>query len=139
MFNTKTIVVLASLLIIFAILIGAVVSGFINMLSGDTREYEEAQQIPHDLMDKDWGIIIADSDEDMLSDIAENFVYGTDPMNPDTDSDWLSDGWEAFYATRNPVTGRLNLDPNRYDNRENPDDDWFDINTNEKRENTNSI
>jgi len=36
-----------------------------------------------------------DSDNDGLSDYNEINVYGTDPNNPDTDGDFMPDGWEV--------------------------------------------
>ncbi len=39
-----------------------------------------------------------DSDGDGLSDADEMLVYGTDPRNPDTDSDGILDGAEGFLA-----------------------------------------
>lgn len=69
---------------------------------------------------------------DKLSDIEENYIYGTDPTNPDTDGDGMEDGWEAFFGVVNPITGRLTLDPSIPDWRENPDGDGFDANGNGK-------
>ncbi|MCD6383566.1 MAG: hypothetical protein J7L88_03815 [Thermoplasmata archaeon] len=69
---------------------------------------------------------------DKLSDIEENYIYGTDPTKPDTDGDGMEDGWEAFYGVINPITGRLTLDPSIPDWRENPDGDGFDANGNGK-------
>ena len=38
-----------------------------------------------------------DTDDDELSDYDEARVYGTDPLNPDTDGDFMPDGWEVTY------------------------------------------
>ena len=40
----------------------------------------------------------ADSDDDALTDTLEIEVYGTDPNNPDTDSDGMPDGWEINHS-----------------------------------------
>jgi len=69
---------------------------------------------------------------DKLSDIEENYIYGTDPTDPDSDDDGMEDGWEAFFGVINPITGRLTLDPSIPDWRENPDGDGFDANGNGK-------
>jgi len=37
---------------------------------------------------------LLDTDGDGISDLDENYVYGTDLNNPDTDGDGLPDGWE---------------------------------------------
>ncbi|MCJ7464748.1 MAG: fibronectin type III domain-containing protein [Thermoplasmata archaeon] len=39
-----------------------------------------------------------DSDNDGLSDAAETYVYGTDPLLNDTDGDGFSDGWEILHG-----------------------------------------
>lgn len=63
---------------------------------------------------------------DKLSDIEETYIYGTDPNNPDTDRDGMEDGWEAFYGVRNPITGRLTIDPTVKDAFKNSDGDGYD-------------
>ena len=40
----------------------------------------------------------ADDDGDGLSNGDEKGIYGTDPTNPDTDSDGMDDGWEVTYG-----------------------------------------
>lgn len=67
---------------------------------------------------------------DKLSDIEENYIYGTDWKQPDSDHDGMEDGWEALYARPNPITERLTIDPNINDWRENPDGDGFDLDHN---------
>ncbi len=44
-----------------------------------------------------------DTDSDGLTDYEEVRVYGTDPLNPDTDYDMLSDGDEVHKYTTNPL------------------------------------
>jgi len=62
---------------------------------------------------------------DKLSDIRENYIYGTNYTNPDTDGDGMEDGWEALYAKKD-VTGKLMIDPTKPDTFGNPDNDGFD-------------
>jgi len=50
-----------------------------------------------------------DSDTDGLTDAYENLVSHTLPMNPDTDGDGLSDGWEVFNGM-NPHLNESQLD-----------------------------
>lgn len=45
----------------------------------------------------------ADSDDDGLTDAREKFLFGTDPLDSDTDGDELPDGWEAQYGL-DPLT-----------------------------------
>jgi hypothetical protein len=57
-----------------------------------------------------------DSDGDGLSNYNE-FLYGTDPSNPDSDGGGATDGWEQAYG----------LDPaNRYDDYTDTDNDGWD-------------
>jgi len=67
---------------------------------------------------------------DKLSDIEENYIYGTQYNQPDSDADGMEDGWEALYSRPNPITERLTIDPNVADWSENPDGDGFDLNNN---------
>lgn len=43
-----------------------------------------------------WSLTSADSDQDGLIDAREIAIDGTDPANPDTDGDGLTDGYEVF-------------------------------------------
>ena len=43
-----------------------------------------------------------DSDGDGLADTLEETQYGTDPDDPDTDKDGMSDGWEVEHGL-NPL------------------------------------
>jgi len=67
---------------------------------------------------------------DKLPDIVENYIFGTNASNPDTDGDGMEDGWEAFYSRIDPRSERLVIDPNRADAWENPDGDGLDSNHN---------
>lgn len=46
------------------------------------------------LVKQDPGQGLLDTDGDGVSDLDENYIYGTDLKNPDTDGDGLPDGWE---------------------------------------------
>jgi len=45
-----------------------------------------------------YGVASADTDGDGLSNGDEEDIYGTDPTNPDSDSDGMDDGWEVAYG-----------------------------------------
>ena len=45
-----------------------------------------------------------DTDDDGLPDVLEESQYGTDPEDPDTDNDGMSDGWEVDHGL-NPLDG----------------------------------
>ncbi|MCO5216945.1 MAG: hypothetical protein M9950_12465 [Thermomicrobiales bacterium] len=55
-----------------------------------------------------------DSDGDGLTDDQETTMYGTDPVDPDTDGDGVSDGQEVSDGT-NPLDPNEYLEPNRLD------------------------
>jgi hypothetical protein len=61
-----------------------------------------------------------DSDRDDLPDIFEE-KFGTEPENPDTDGDGMSDGWEVYYAWKI----EYGLNPFLYDSPYDPDGDGF--------------
>ncbi len=91
----------------------------------------EIKMADSDFWDDDNDGIFDEDDEeampDKLSDIEENYIYGTNATNPDTDGDGMLDGWEAFYMVKNPVTGRYTIDPNVPDGGSNPDGDGLDL------------
>ncbi len=51
-----------------------------------------------------------DTDGDGLTDYAEVFLYNTNPLNADTDSDGMPDGWEILYVL-NPLVDDAAGDP----------------------------
>jgi hypothetical protein len=59
-----------------------------------------------------------DTDDDDLTDGAEVLTYLTDPLLPDTDGDLLLDGWEAAHSCMNPLVGDslLNYDGDQLTN-----------------------
>ncbi|WP_455392267.1 hypothetical protein [[Eubacterium] cellulosolvens] len=63
---------------------------------------------------------------DKLFDIEEIWIYGTNETDPDSDDDGMEDGWEAFHAKIDLLTGLPTLDPMRFDAFENPDGDGWD-------------
>ncbi|MGQ0536619.1 MAG: hypothetical protein ACT4PT_11165, partial [Methanobacteriota archaeon] len=69
------------------------------------------------------GFATADADADGVSDLLENYVYGTDRTAADTDGDGMPDGYEARYRVRNATTARTTPDPRVFDAGEDPDGD----------------
>ncbi|GAH72973.1 unnamed protein product, partial [marine sediment metagenome] len=59
---------------------------------------------------------IADYDGDMISDEDENDVFGSNPYNPDTDGDGITDGDEVMQGSdpTNPYSGDYYADPLPY-------------------------
>ncbi|MDP7265167.1 MAG: hypothetical protein QGH39_06365, partial [Candidatus Thermoplasmatota archaeon] len=113
------------------------------LVSSEFTEAEDLDSWPE--AEKTPGIVMSDSDfwddnkngkwdegeeeqmPDKLSDIEENYIYGTNATSPDTDGDGMLDGWEAFYMVKNPVTGKYTIDPNVPDSGSNPDGDGLDL------------
>jgi len=74
------------------------------------------------------GIRFQDIDSDGLPDIKENYLYGTNITNPDTDGDGMLDGWEVTYMVKDIVSGKYMIDPNFPDANEDPDGDgWINL------------
>jgi hypothetical protein len=74
---------------------------------------------------------LQDTDKDGLGDIEENYKYGTNITNPDTDGDGIGDWWEVTFGDRDPKTGEWNVDPNDpTDAFQDPDNDGYDYNHN---------
>ena len=55
--------------------------------------------IPTAYVEEEQTVSNGDSDGDMLKDAMECIYYGTDPFNPDTDGDGLTDGEEITQGT----------------------------------------
>ncbi|MBN1389225.1 MAG: hypothetical protein JXA22_01135 [Candidatus Thermoplasmatota archaeon] len=129
--------------IIFVILVNATVWGLVAIyfLTGKEVSSLEDDSPWKDVIPTEGGVPKSDSDTrlinneyinwpDKLSDIEENYIYGTDWRQPDSDHDGIEDGWEALYSRPNPITERLTIDPNEKDWDGNPDGDGFDLNNN---------
>jgi hypothetical protein len=76
-----------------------------------------------------------DSDSDGLADTLEETQFGTDPLDPDTDGDGMSDGWEVEHGLNpldNGEADPLVQDPGEADTgdatQENETDSWPDPN-----------
>ena len=78
------------------------------------------------------GTPMVDTDGDGISDIEENYVYGTNIFLPDTDGDGMYDGWEVrWFDVRDPLTEELVIDANDpRDAFEDPDGDGYDLDRN---------
>ena len=89
---------IVSTLIFGSIFVG--ISGYFQTSEG-LGGYESAAE--EDLIGSGTSLGIAtDTDGDGLSDVLENTQYGTDPQDPDTDKDGMSDGWEVDHGL-NPL------------------------------------
>ncbi|NOQ53413.1 MAG: hypothetical protein GQ558_02270, partial [Thermoplasmata archaeon] len=73
-----------------------------------------------------------DFDGDGLSNIEENYDYGTNIYDPDTDGDGMDDFWEVWWIhVVDPFTEELLIDPtDPNDAYEDPDNDGYDFNRN---------
>ncbi len=73
-----------------------------------------------------------DFDGDGLSNIEENYDYGTNIYDPDTDGDGMDDFWEVRWIdVVDPFTEELLIDPtDPNDAYEDPDNDGYDYNRN---------
>jgi len=129
--------------IITVVLINATVWGLVAIwfLTGkevssfeENSPWTEVKQTPGGVPKSDSDTRLIDEEyvlwPDKLSDIEENYIYGTDWRQPDSDHDGMEDGWEALYSRPNPITERLTIDPNEKDWEGNPDGDGFDTNNN---------
>lgn len=130
-------IIIIAIVIVVLLVAAALITYFVFYQAGNEQK-TYVNQIPWETTDITVSVQKADSDfltiegenipwPDKLSDIEENYIYGTNASNPDTDGDGMEDGWEAFYGVRNPITGKLTIDPNIPDAFENPDGDGYDI------------
>ncbi|MBT5619084.1 MAG: hypothetical protein HOJ71_08455, partial [Euryarchaeota archaeon] len=96
--NQMAYAAIVSTLIFGSIFVG--LSGYFQTSEG-LGGYESAAE--EDLIGSGTSLGIAtDTDGDGLSDVLENTQYGTDPEDPDTDKDGMSDGWEVDHGL-NPL------------------------------------
>ncbi|MFW3145246.1 MAG: hypothetical protein ACMUIE_00360 [Thermoplasmatota archaeon] len=131
-------VVIITVVLINATLWGLVAIYFLTDKEGSALEesspWQDAKATPEGVPKSDSDIRMINEEPiawpDKLSDIEENYIYGTDWRQPDTDHDGMEDGWEALYSRPNPITERLTIDPNDNDWSGNPDGDGFDFNNN---------
>jgi hypothetical protein len=131
-------------LFVIGIIVALILVMFVVMLVFGVTEQEEIinlEQKEFEQTNPTTEIPMADSDEviiegikyphpDKLFDIEEIWIYGTDEKDPDSDDDGMEDGWEAFHAKIDLLTGLPTLDPMRFDAFENPDGDGWDIDHN---------
>jgi len=94
-------------------------------LIDDSREPSVTDKIKYHDAPKAMGFELKDTDHDGLSDIEENYIYGTNGTDPDTDGDGMLDGWEALYCIKDFESGRNMVDPNVPDDEMDPDDDGW--------------
>jgi hypothetical protein len=127
-------------LMVIGIIVGLILAMFVVMLVFGVTEQEDIVQLEQGEFEDapiTTEIPMADSDvididgtlyphPDKLFDIEEIWIYGTNETNPDSDGDGLEDGWEAFHAKIDLLTGLPTLDPMRFDAFENPDGDGLD-------------
>jgi len=74
----------------------------INLVTATAWSGTNSTQVTFTTLSSDPG---SDRDGDGISDLTEVNLYGTDPLNPDTDGDGMSDGFEAAHR----------MDPRSYD------------------------
>ncbi|MEA3559734.1 MAG: hypothetical protein U9R75_10825, partial [Candidatus Thermoplasmatota archaeon] len=68
---------------------------------------------------------------DKISDMEEQYIYGTDMFDPDSDQDGMEDGWEVFHMTTINIFYPISSpDPLKKDAFDNYDGDGFDENGN---------
>jgi hypothetical protein len=117
---------------ILVVVVFVLVIVFSAAVSKHSAEYRTTRSILFETASDDPETPMDDSDEDWLSDIEENYVYGTNIHSPDTDGDGMGDFWEVQWMhVRDPLTEALVIDPNDpTDAFDDPDDDGYDLNRN---------
>jgi len=129
--DTIKLIELMIFLVMFIIAVGLIIAAGVLSSSGNTK-YTPTDNIKFSTA-KPSILPLQDTDHDSLSNIAENYIYGTNESNPDTDGDGMPDGWEVRYGTRDPVTHKYNIDPNDpSDAYVDADNDGYDFNHNGK-------
>ncbi len=115
--NQMAYVAIVSTLIFGSLFVG--VSGFFQTsenIGGFDSAVEEDIRGQSELMET-----ATDSDGDGLSDKLEETQYGTDPDDPDTDNDGLSDGWEVQHGLNpldNGESEDIEVDPTQSEDTE---------------------
>ena len=120
-----------AILIMVVVLAFAAIIAAVSLSSwggGDVRNASNVQWRPNPIVEP---LPLQDTDLDMLGDIEENYKYGTNITNADTDGDGIGDWWEVSFGDRDPKTGEWNVDPNDpTDAFQDPDNDGYDYNHN---------
>ncbi len=121
-------VIISVVVLIVALLL---VAGAIAFSNQGSTAVDKSPDIKFSVAQKDVALPEVDTDGDGLSNLAENYRYGTNESNPDTDGDGIGDAWEVKYGVRDLFTNQFNVDPNDpTDAYEDPDGDGYDFNHN---------
>jgi len=101
-------------------------------LSLGTGEYSSTDSLLWEEARQDAESPKEDHDHDGIPSIDENYVYGTNIYDPDTDGDGMDDFWEVqWFDVRDPMTEEPIIDPNDpSDAYQDPDGDGYDLNRN---------
>jgi len=130
--DTIKLLELVIFIVLFIIAVGLIIAAGL-LSSGGNAKNEPTQNIKFSTARPDPNLPMEDTDRDGLPNIVENYRYGTNETNPDTDGDGMGDYWEVKYGTMDPFTHKYNLDPNDpTDAYEDPDNDGYDFNHNGK-------
>jgi len=101
------------------------------LMTQSTGGFHKSKNTSYQKADISYTIPKLDTDNDTLPDIEENYKYGTNETNPDTDGDGMRDDWEVKYRVYDPVTFEVRPDPNNPDDAyDDPDNDGYDFNGN---------
>ncbi len=118
--------------LIVVVILLAICFIFVGMLmTQSTGGFQKSKNTNFQNADISYTIPKLDSDNDTLPDIEENYKYGTNETNPDTDGDGMRDDWEVKYGVYDPITFEVRPDPNNPDDAyDDPDNDGYDFNGN---------
>ncbi len=131
----------AKAVVIVYILINATIWGFValHLLSQETFHISgmspfDDVNFSHDMQKSDSDVVLIGDEylswPDKVSDVEEEYIWGTDWRDPDSDHDGMEDGWEIHHTFLEPIRQRWIIDPNNNDWNENPDGDGFDSDRN---------
>ena len=104
---------------------------FSMVVSIQSAEYSASESVLWETAKEDSVVPKDDLDNDGLPDIEENYDYGTNIYDRDSDGDGMWDQWEVQWEAIDPLTEQriINpVDPN--DAYEDPDNDGYDYNRN---------